>query len=101
MDDAGPPPFWRPKFADDLLRGAAAIAEFLFGDKKHRRKIYHLIETSRFPHFKMGSMVCTLRSSVLEWIEEQQRRNLNQPRSGSRSNPKPPPEPDPINGPDR
>lgn len=52
------------EFAKDLLRGAAAIAEFLFGDRKFRRKVYHLAKTSNIPVFKMGSMLCA-RKSVL------------------------------------
>ena len=31
--------------ADDLLYGAAAIAEYLFGDRKKRRRVYHLNAT--------------------------------------------------------
>jgi len=27
---------------DDLLRGADQIAKFIFGDAKHRRKVYYL-----------------------------------------------------------
>ena len=41
--DGGP----TDNLADDLLRGAEAIAQFLFGDKTLRRKVYHLAETSR------------------------------------------------------
>jgi hypothetical protein len=31
-----------PAFSDDLLRGAAEIAEFLYGDRKYRRRVYYL-----------------------------------------------------------
>jgi hypothetical protein len=31
-----------PVFSDDLLRGAAEIAEFLYGDRKFRRRVYYL-----------------------------------------------------------
>lgn len=43
--------------ADDLLRGAGAIAEFIYGDAKYRRKIYHLVETSRLPVSRIGSHI--------------------------------------------
>jgi hypothetical protein len=29
--------------ADDILLGANQIAEFLFGDRRARRKVYHLV----------------------------------------------------------
>src|SRR6185369_3272298 len=43
--------------SDDLLEGAHAIAEFLFGagdTMRNRRRIYHLVETSRLPVFRLG-----------------------------------------------
>src|SRR5580704_460953 len=61
--------------ADDLLRGAAAIAEFLFGDSSHRRKVFHLAAKSRLPVFKLGSMWCARKSVLLKWIEDQEERN--------------------------
>lgn len=64
-----------PHFASDLLRGAAAIAEFLFGSPKHRRKVFHLVETSRLPTFKLGSMICARKSVLMAWIVEQETRN--------------------------
>jgi hypothetical protein len=45
------------KFAPDLLRGGAEIAEFLFDDPQQRRKVYHLAKTSR--------LSALLRSSLL------------------------------------
>ena len=62
--------------ADDLLRGADAIATFLFGDPKHRRKVYHLVADTRrrMPHFKLGSIICARRSVLLRWIAEQENR---------------------------
>ena len=62
------------KLGDDLLRGAEAIAEFLFGDRRQRRKVYHLAETSRLPIFRLGSMLCGRRTALMKWIEEQERR---------------------------
>jgi hypothetical protein len=38
-----------PDLADDLLRGADAIARYIFGTKGSRRQVYYLAETSRLP----------------------------------------------------
>ena len=65
-----------PEFAKDLLRGAEEIAQFLFGDRELRRKVYHLVATSNFPVFKLGSMVCARKSVVLEWVKDQEQRWL-------------------------
>lgn len=62
--------------ADDLLRGAEAIADFLFGSKAERRKVYHLAETSRLPVFRLGSLLCARRSVLLDWIAKQEARAL-------------------------
>ena len=58
----------------DLLQGADAIAKFLYGDTRHRRKIYHLVASSRLPVFRLGTMLCARQSTLLTWIEEQERR---------------------------
>lgn len=68
------------KLADDLLRGAAAIAEFVYGDSAARRKIFHLAETSRIPVFRLGSMLCARRSVLLKWIAEQEERGWGRAR---------------------
>lgn len=60
--------------ADDLLRGAEAIAEFLYGDAGQRRKVYHLAETSRLPIFRLGSVLCARRTILLKWIAEQEQK---------------------------
>ena len=46
--------------ACDILYGADGIAEFLFGHRKHRRKVYNLVETTRLPHFRLGATICAL-----------------------------------------
>ena len=63
------------EFSEDLLRGAAAIAEFLFGSKNMRRKVFHLAASSKLPHFKLGSMICARKSLLLNWIEQQEGRH--------------------------
>ena len=59
---------------DDLLRGADEIAKFVFGDEKHRRKVYYLTSDAkvRMPHFKIGSVLCARKSTLVAWIERQE-----------------------------
>lgn len=40
--------------ANDILNGAADIAEFLFGDRTEKscKRVYHLIEKRRLPIFR-------------------------------------------------
>jgi len=60
----------------DLLRGARAIAGFMYGDEDKTRQIYHLAETSRFPCFKLGGVLCARRSTIVQWIETQEQRSM-------------------------
>jgi hypothetical protein len=60
------------ELADDLLRGADEISQFIFGRKGSRRKIYYLAETSRLPVFRLGSVLCARKSVVLGWISGQE-----------------------------
>jgi hypothetical protein len=50
--------------AADLLWGAGAIAEDVFGEdtKKNRRKVYHLHETGRLPTWRDGPTILSRRS---------------------------------------
>ena len=64
-------------FSRDMLRGADEVAEFLFGSKAQRRKVYHLASTSNLPVFKLGSMICARKSVLLTWVETQERRHAN------------------------
>jgi len=66
------------ELAQDLLRGADEIAEFLFGSgRQYRRKVYHLVATSTLPVFKLGSMICARKSVLFRWIEAQEGRHAN------------------------
>jgi hypothetical protein len=58
----------------DLLRGAEEIAAFLFGDRKHRRKVYYLAgdAKARLPVFRMGAVICARKSTLLTWVEAQE-----------------------------
>ena len=60
-----------PGLGDDLLRGAEAIAEFLFGDRRERRKVYYLTSEGRaqLPHFRLGTIICARKSTLVRWIE--------------------------------
>lgn len=58
--------------AGDILYGADGIAEFLYGDRKLRRKVYNLVETERLPHFRLGAVICARRSVLLGWIKSQE-----------------------------
>ncbi len=62
------------QLADDILEGADAIAEFLFGSKDMRRKIYYLAECSRLPVFRLGSMLCARKSVLLQFMVGQENR---------------------------
>jgi hypothetical protein len=56
----------------DLLRGADEIAQFMFGDPKERRRVYHLAENGSLPVFRLGSVVCARRTVLLAWIADQE-----------------------------
>jgi hypothetical protein len=62
------------EFSKDLLRGAKEIAQFLYGDRKQRRKVYHLVATSKLKVFKLGSMIYARKSILLQSIKEQEER---------------------------
>jgi hypothetical protein len=66
------PAMAEPCLADDLLRGADELAEFIYGDRRQRRKVYHLGETSSFPLFRLGGMLCGRRSRIKQFIEAQE-----------------------------
>ncbi len=64
------------RLADDLLLGAGAIADFLYGSPEYRRKVYHLTATSRLPTFKLGSVRCARPSVLRKWIAAQEEESL-------------------------
>jgi hypothetical protein len=70
--------------ADDMLSGAEEIAEFLFGDRASRRKVYYLVECTRIPIFRIGSGLRARRSVLLSWIEGQEGRATSAIATGSR-----------------
>jgi hypothetical protein len=62
--------------AEPMIRGAAAIAEFVFGDRRFRRRVYNLVETSKFPVVRIGATLCLRPSTYQKWVEGQEARNL-------------------------
>jgi hypothetical protein len=62
--------------SDDILRGADAISEFLFGDKRERRRVYQVAEAGQLPTFRLGSTLCARKSKLLEWIGDQENRSV-------------------------
>ncbi len=58
--------------SDDLLNGAEAIAEFIFGDPRKRRQVYHLAQTGCIPVFKLGATLCARRSTLIAFIENKE-----------------------------
>jgi hypothetical protein len=64
------------ELADDLLRGADAIAEYIFGAGASRRRVYYLAEASYLPVFRLGSVLCARRSVLMRWIAGQESRVL-------------------------
>jgi hypothetical protein len=58
----------------DLLCGAEAIATFLFGRGANRKRVYHLVEKSNLPVFRLGSVLCARKNILLGWIEVQERK---------------------------
>jgi hypothetical protein len=60
--------------AGDILYGADAIAELMYGSKDCRRAIYNLIQSKSIPHFPIGTTVCARKSVLLAWIGDDVRR---------------------------
>lgn len=58
--------------ADDLLKGAAQIAAFVFGDAKYRRRVYWLVQNQSLPVFRIGQSICARPSTLRRWIKEQE-----------------------------
>ena len=70
------------ELADDILEGADAIAEFLFGSSSSRRKVYYLAECSKLPIFRLGSVLCARKSVLLSFIAGQESRGYHPKHSG-------------------
>jgi hypothetical protein len=71
----GPP----PDLSGDLLFGAAAIAEFLFGTEGERRKVYSLIDSGSIPVFRWGTTICARKSTILQSIAAREAAAVTEP----------------------
>lgn len=67
-----PLPGGAPGIAGDILYGADAIAIFMFGDSKHRRRVYNLVDGNGLPVFRIGVNICARKSVLLAWIAAQE-----------------------------
>jgi hypothetical protein len=66
---------------DRIIRGADAIAEYIFGDRRHRRKVYYLAECSKLPIWRLGSTLCLRPATYEKFIKDQESRVVpNAPR---------------------
>jgi hypothetical protein len=65
-----PPAASPPLLADDVLRGAAAIAEFLYGDPKDRQKVYR--NSAGYSYWREGAVICARKSTLLREIAERE-----------------------------
>jgi hypothetical protein len=77
-----------PDLATDILRGAAAIADFVFNDPKERRRVYDLASEARgadkLPCFRLGATICARKSTLLTWIAELEAKSASQRRQSQR-----------------
>lgn len=71
----------QPDLANDLLHGADEIAQFIFGKRGSRRKVYYLAECARLPTFRLGTMLCARKSVLMGWIQGMESRATVPPRS--------------------
>lgn len=57
------------KEGGDLLYGAAPIAKYLGLTEKQAR---HRIDTGHIPSFRIGSTICARRSTLNQWLADQE-----------------------------
>jgi hypothetical protein len=62
--------------ADDLLDGASAIAEFLFGNKNQRRRVYHLNASRKLPLTRIGDKLVGRKSTLIQFLADGERAAL-------------------------
>ena len=58
--------------------GAAAISTFMFGAAYERRRVYWLADTGQLPVFRIGSILCARKSSILKAVELHERAAIAQ-----------------------
>jgi hypothetical protein len=60
----------KDQLASDVLRGAAAIAEYLYGDAGERQKVYR--NAAGYSFWREGAVICARRSTLLAEIAERE-----------------------------
>lgn len=60
--------------AERIILGAAAIAEYIFGDPSLRRKVYYLAEFTKVPIWRLGAQLCLRPATYENWIIQQESR---------------------------
>ena len=56
----------------DILEGAGDIAAYIYGDREKRRRVYHAVANAGLPVFRIGSLICARRSTLVRWIADQE-----------------------------
>jgi hypothetical protein len=62
--------------ADDLLRGADAIALFVFGtaEEGDKRRVYYLAKSGGLPTFRLGKGgLCARKTTLRQWVEDREK----------------------------
>jgi hypothetical protein len=54
------------KFSDDTVRGARALAAYIFGDSSKRRAVYGMTEARkrRYGLYRDGKVICGRKSTI-------------------------------------
>ena len=55
--------------ADDILKGAQEIAEFLGED---RRAVFYAIGKGSLPHYRIGQSIRARKSTLMRWLAAQE-----------------------------
>jgi hypothetical protein len=61
-----------------MLYGANAIATFLFGDERYRRRVYHLAEKGRLPVARIPGFAAR-KSTLRNWLAHQEHMSICAP----------------------
>jgi hypothetical protein len=54
--------------SDDLLEGAEAIAQFLYGDTGKKKRVYYLVRHGELPVFRLGEVIHARKSVLCDFI---------------------------------
>lgn len=58
--------------SEDMLAGAGAIAEFLFGDQKKKKRVYYLVQQGELPVFRLGDVIHARKSVLRDFIAKRE-----------------------------